>query len=122
MNADHPAASANANARPQPFNLWMTTCHPESANDCAGDVVRMAVEFTERIVLIDLHEVTLIDSSGALFIEAMERFAAYGRHLILIELHEDVRRVLERAKLDRDFHMCSTREEARTKHGRLCAA
>lgn len=112
-----------SNGRLQPFNLWMTACHPESASDCAGSVVRVAIEFSERTVLVDLNEVTMIDSSGiALFIEAMQRVTADGRHLVLIRPHKDVRRVLETAKLDRVFHICSTREEALAEHGGLVEA
>jgi anti-anti-sigma factor len=124
MKTNLPTTSpALANARPQPFNLWMTTCHPESADDCAGDVVRVPAEFTERTVLIDLNEVTRIDSWGiALFIEAMQRITAHGGHLVLIRLHEDVRRVLETAKLDQVFHICANREEALAEHERLFAA
>jgi anti-anti-sigma factor len=124
MNANLPMPSpTTGNARPQPFNLWMTTCHPESEDECAGNVVHVPAEFTERTVLIDLHEVTRIDSWGiALFIEAMQRITAHGGHLVLIRLHDDVRRVLETAKLDQVFHICANREEALAEHGRLFAA
>ena len=112
-----------ANARPQPFNLWMTTSHPESPDEWAGEVVHVPAEFTERMVLIDLNEVTRIDSWGiALFIEAMHRITAHGGNLVLIRIHDDVRRVLETAKLDQVFHICASREEALAERGRLSAA
>jgi len=99
--------------RRQPFDLLMTTTHPESADEGAGEVVRVPAEFTERTVLIDLNEVTKIDSWGiALFIEALHRITAHGGNLVLIGIRDDVRRVFETAKLDQVFRICSTREEA----------
>ena len=113
----------NLNARPQPFNLWMTTCHPDSADDCAGEVVCVPAEFNERTVVVDLHEVTRIDSWGlALFMEALQRITAHGGRLVLIRIHADVRHVLETAKLDHVFHICEDREEALAEHERLFAA
>jgi len=81
-----------------PFNLSMTTSHPESADEWAGEVVRVPAEFAEQTVIIDLNEVTRIDSWGiALFIEAMHRISAHGGNLVLIRIREDVRRLLETA-------------------------
>lgn len=107
----------------QPFNLFLTTSHPDSADEWAGGVVRVPVEFTEGAVLIDFSELTRIDSWGiALCLEAMQRITGRGGHLILISVHEEVRRILETAKLDQVFDICSTREEALAKHSHPLAA
>jgi len=101
----------------------MTTSHPESADEWAGEVVRVPAEFAERTVIIDLNEVTRIDSWGiALFIEAMHRISAHGGNLVLVRIQEDVRRLLETAKLDQVFHICATREEALAEYCRPTAA
>jgi anti-anti-sigma factor len=124
MNTNHHKTIQRINpAQPQPFNLLMTTSHPNSAGEFAGEVVPVPAEFTERTVLIDLNEVTRIDSWGlALFMEAMQRITAYGGSLVLIRIHEDVRRVLEAAKLDQVFHICANREEALALHCQRHAA
>ena len=104
---------------PQPFGLLLVTTHPESAEEGAGDVVRVTAEFCDRSVLIDLTEVTRIDSWGlALFIEAMQRITALGGRLAIFGIRESVLRVLEAAKLDQVFDICSTREEALADHCR----
>ena len=74
---------------------------------------RVPTEIRERTVLIDLHEVTSVDSTGlALFMEAMQGISARGGHLVLFGVRDEVRRVFETAKLDRVFHIFASREEA----------
>jgi anti-anti-sigma factor len=108
---------------PQAVNLLITTTHPESADQWAGEVVGVPAEFKEGTVLVDLNELTTIDSWGlAIFMEAMRRITARGGNLVLIRIHDNVRRVLETAKLDNISQMFSTREEALAKHGRLFRA
>jgi anti-anti-sigma factor len=104
----------------QVFNLLITTTHPDSSDQWAGEVVSVPAEFKERMVLVDLNEVTFIDSWGlAIFMEAMQRITARGGILVLIRIHDNVRRVLETAKLDHIFEIFSTREEALAEHGWL---
>lgn len=104
---------------PQTFSLLITTTHPDSTCQLAGEVVGVSAEFKEKMVLVDLNEVTYIDSWGlAIFMEAMQRITAQGGNLVLIRLHENVRRVLETAKLDQIFNIFSTREEALAEYGR----
>lgn len=105
------------------FNLLLTTGHPESADEGAGEVVCVPAEFAGSAVVVDLHEVTRIDSWGlALFMEAMKRIAARGADLVLVRVHEAVRRILELAKLDQVFRIFSSREEAVADQRQLLAA
>lgn len=115
--------SGGSHGSAQPFNLLLITGHPESGDAWAGEVVHVPVEFAEGAVLLDLKEVTRIDSCGlALLLEAMQRIAARGGRLFLIGIDEQVRRVLETAKLDQVFHIASTREHALATHRQPLAA
>ena len=103
--------------------MLLTTIHPESADARAGEVVYVPVEFSDGAVLLDLKEVMRIDSLGlALLLEAMQRIAARGGCLFLIRIDDQVRRVLETAKLDQVFHIAPTRAHALAKHSQLLAA
>lgn len=105
------------------INLLLNTIHPESTDAGAGEVVYVPVEFTEDAVLLDLKEVTRIDSRGlALLLEAMQRVTARGRRLILTGIDERIRGVLETAKLDRVFQIAPTREHALAESSHLLAA
>jgi|GEM_PF-6428046 len=107
----------------QSINLLLTTIHPESADAGAGEVVYVPVEFVKGAVLLDLKEVTQIDSRGlALLLEAMQRITARGGSLILTGIDERIRGVLETAKLDRVFQIAPTREHALAEHCQLLAA
>lgn len=124
-NAQLPfSANTQLSARSsQAFNLLITTTHPDSSDQRAGEVVGVPAEFKGRMVLVDLNEVTTIDSWGlAIFMEAMQRITALGGNLVLIRIHDNVRRVLETAKLDHIFEIFSTREEALAEHGQLVLA
>lgn len=67
---------------------------------------------TER-VLVDLGEVTYIDSSGlALFIETMQRVQAYGGKFGLFGLAPTVRSIFEIARLDQIFRIFTDRAAA----------
>lgn len=55
-------------------------------------------------VVVDLSRVTYIDSSGlAVLIEAMQNVEAYGGKFVLAGLQENVRPILEIARLDQVF-------------------
>ena len=55
-------------------------------------------------VIVDLAGVSYIDSSGlAIFIEAMQRVAAYGGKFALCGLRENVRHIFSIARLDQIF-------------------
>ncbi len=79
--------------------------------------VTVPVEFGERCLLIDLTELTKIDSWGlAIFIEAMRRVTSLGGDLVIFGIRENVLRIFETSKLDSVFQICSTREEALAVH------
>ena len=60
---------------------------------------------TERI-LVDLRRVNYIDSSGlALFIECLQRIAAYGGKLGIYGLQPSVAHIFEIARLDQVLHV-----------------
>jgi anti-sigma B factor antagonist len=64
-------------------------------------------------LLIDLSEVTYVDSSGlAVFIEAMQSVANYGGKFGLVGIQETVRSIFEIARLDQVFRIFPNLEEA----------
>ncbi len=64
-------------------------------------------------IVIDLSEVTYVDSSGiAIFIDALQRARQYGGRIGLTSLRENVRMVFEIAKLDQVFQIYPDRETA----------
>ena len=68
---------------------------------------------TERI-LVDLNRVNYIDSSGlALFIECLQRIAAYGGKLGLFGLQPTVAHIFEIARLDQVLHIYADETAAR---------
>jgi anti-sigma B factor antagonist len=71
------------------------------------------IERESPAILIDLAEVSYVDSSGlALFIDALQRVQKYGGKMALSALSENVKMVFEIAKLDQIFQLFSTREAA----------
>lgn len=67
----------------------------------------------EQTVFVDLEHVGGITSAWiALFMESMQRINAHGGSLVLIGVREEVRRVLETARLDKVFRIFPTREAA----------
>ena len=116
----------NAGARsapPRSFNLWLTICHPESADEAAGEVAIIPVEFADETVIIDLIAVTRIDSWGiAIFLEAMQRISEKGGRLVLVGIQHAVRQILETARLDSVFCIYSRRELALAELGHRHAA
>ena len=68
---------------------------------------------TERI-LVDLSRVNYIDSSGlALFIECLQRIAAYGGKLGIFGLQPSVAHIFEIARLDQVLHIYPDETTAR---------
>ena len=70
----------------------------------------IAVTFTEMVrskpphVVVDLTDVTYIDSSGlAVLIVGMQQVKEYGGKFALVGLQNDVRSILETARLDQFF-------------------
>ena len=64
-------------------------------------------------LIIDLSEVTYVDSSGlALLIEAMQGVAAYGGKFGLVGLQQTVRTIFEIARLDQVFRIFPNLEAA----------
>jgi anti-sigma B factor antagonist len=64
-------------------------------------------------IIVDLSDVTYVDSSGlAIFIDALQRARAYGGQIALTGLQENVRMVFEIAKLDQVFQIYPDRDSA----------
>jgi anti-sigma B factor antagonist len=80
---------------------------PEIRRELAGHV-----KVKKAKVLIDLAQVTYIDSSGlATFIEAMQKLRKVGGEIALAGLSESVRHVFEVARLDSVFKIAKNKEE-----------
>lgn len=64
------------------------------------------IEQKRPSVVVDLSEVSYIDSSGlALLIEAMQRVQSYGGKLALCGIRENVKAIFEIARLDQVFRI-----------------
>ncbi len=65
------------------------------------------------LVVIDLSDVTYIDSSGlALLIEALQRIQGYGGKLALCSIAESVRTIFDIARLDQIFQIFPDKSSA----------
>ena len=71
---------------------------------------QLATKFTEMVqtrpprVVVDLTDVTYIDSSGlAVLINGMQQVKEYGGKFALVGVQQDVRLILETARLDQLF-------------------
>lgn len=66
--------------------------------------IKKMIEKRPARVVVDLSRVPYIDSSGlAVLIDGMQTVEEYGGRLMLAGLHEEVRAILETARLDRVF-------------------
>jgi len=64
------------------------------------------IETKPKHIVVDLSQVTYIDSSGlAVLIEGMQNVAAYGGKFALTSLQESVRPIFEIARLDQVFRI-----------------
>jgi anti-sigma B factor antagonist len=64
-------------------------------------------------VIVDLSGVSYIDSSGlAAFIEAMQRVQAYGGMFALCAMRQNVKHIMEIARLDQVFQIYDDRDTA----------
>jgi anti-sigma B factor antagonist len=64
------------------------------------------IEEKPKHLVVDLSQVTYIDSSGlAVLIEAMQNVAVYGGKFALTGLQENVRPIFEIARLDQVFRI-----------------
>jgi anti-sigma B factor antagonist len=64
-------------------------------------------------LIIDLHDVEYMDSSGiGTLVELFRRVHGHGGELLLCGMCQRVRSVFEITKLDRFFKICTTAEEA----------
>src|SRR5205814_8459089 len=64
------------------------------------------IEKKPRLLVVDLSEVTYIDSAGlAALIEAMQKVEAYGGKFLLAGLQETVRSIFEISRLDQVFQI-----------------
>jgi anti-anti-sigma factor len=64
------------------------------------------IEKKPRRLVVDLFEVTYIDSAGlAALIEAMQKVEAYGGKFLLAGLQETVRSIFEISRLDQVFQI-----------------
>ena len=80
-------------------DITFQTCHPfRSQMDKALEM------FPAPWVVIDLSHVSFINSSGVgVMVEMLRRLRRRGGGLCLINVHEQLRRLLEKTKLDRDL-------------------
>ncbi len=73
------------------------------------------IEKKEPKVLIDLTQVSYIDSSGlAVLIDAMQRVQSYGGKLALYGIGKSVRTIFEIARLDQVFQIFPDKASAAT--------
>jgi anti-sigma B factor antagonist len=64
------------------------------------------IDAQRRKVVIDLSDVSYIDSSGlAVFIEAMQRVTGYGGSFVICGLQENVQHIFSIARLDQVFRI-----------------
>jgi ABC-type transporter Mla MlaB component len=103
----------NISDRPYSLELAATNAHADPIEERPAEGVRVRAEFIERNVLIDLNEVTSIESGRiAILIDGMNLIAARGGNLAIFGVRDEVHRVLKIARLDQVFRIFSTREEA----------
>ena len=109
---------------PRKFTLLLTTSHPESPTEGAGEVACGPAELTGTTAVIELHDVTRIDGWGlALLLEVLKRIAAQaGANIALVGVHETVSKILELGGSDQPFRIFSSREEALADQRHLLAA
>jgi len=70
------------------------------------DTVRELLGRGQKKILLNLGDVTYIDSSGlAVLIEGMQNVAAYGGRFAITGLQESVRPIFEIARLDQVFRI-----------------
>lgn len=75
--------------------------------------LRKMVAKKPKQLIVDLTEVTYVDSSGlAVLIEAMQNVRGYGGHFGVVGLQEPVRAVFEIARLDQVFQIYPTLDGA----------
>jgi anti-sigma B factor antagonist len=68
--------------------------------------LRELINGKPRKLVIDLSEVSYIDSSGlAVLIEAMQKVEFYGGKLYLVGLQENLRAIFESTRLDQAFRI-----------------
>jgi anti-sigma B factor antagonist len=72
-----------------------------------------AARAEEALVLVNMAEVTYIDSSGlATLVECLQHMTDYGGRLVLVSAGKTVRDVFSIARLDTVFNFCQTEDEA----------
>lgn len=77
------------------------------------DRIEAAIEDGARLVVLDLSEVTFIDSMAlGVLLGAANQLRRSGGHLRLVVPSRELRRIFEISLLDRVFALDSTREEA----------
>ena len=78
-----------------------------------SDTIRELTKKGQKKILLNLAEVTYVDSSGlAVLIEAMQNVRGYGGHFGVVGLQEPVRTVFEIARLDQVFQIYPTLDGA----------
>lgn len=78
------------------------------------EILNRHAEEQRKALLVDLTEVTYIDSAGlATLIEYVQRMLAFGGKMALGGLSARVRTVFELARLDQVFSLYPTRAEAK---------
>lgn len=81
------------------------------------EAIREATEGAPETVILDLQNVTFIDSSGLGAIVATLKYLAPDRKLVLAGLTPSVARVFELTRMDRVFALFATLDDAMGKCG-----
>lgn len=102
--------------RPQTNETIVVSLEGELDFDSSPNLRSEFTKLTEKSptkVLINLHKVNYIDSSGlATFIELFQKMKRNQGKLILFNLSDGVRSVFEIAKLDSIFQLAKSEEDA----------
>ncbi len=78
------------------------------SSPAAREILLKCLESSDKVI-VDLSEVTYIDSSGvASLVEALQAAKKNGGHFSLAAVSEPTRRVLELARLDKVFTLYDT--------------
>ena len=108
--------SLKINIRETPNAAILDMSGRVTLGDALGDFrdsIREALAGDRKNILLNLAEVSYIDSSGlAVLIDAMQRIANYGGKFGMIGLRPAVRKILEISRLDQVFRVYPDRQAA----------
>ena len=77
------------------------------------EAIKPLIDQQKKSLLINLGEVTYIDSSGlGVLVESLQEMKKYGGKIKLVKLNPDIRKVFEVTRLDTFFEICQEEREA----------